>query len=350
MKDFSSKLKEYVCTNPFRRLDILNENIFTCCWAWNNFVVGKTSDLKNVLESDAINKVRQSVLNGSYSYCNKNECPHLIKLIRNGEISSSVFIKKEDVNENDLLNKDRKLELRPGIDYSCNLSCPSCRTSLIKLNKNEVKKINNEFSNIISEFGKYMASLHVSAVGDPFTSKTIMNFFMNFDKTLYPKLDEIVIYTNGNLFNKKNWNKIPNIHKYVRTIQISVDAANPETYKKVRRNGNWEELIKNIKFILTIPNIAFIGYTFVVQDTNYKEMKDFITLIEDLHESTNKSFEIYFVRIYNWDTFTEEEFKQKKIWDESHTEFKEFLTELKSIVKYRYDVTQMIDIINKYNL
>ena len=41
-----------------------------------------------------------------------------------------------------------------------------------------------------------------------------------------------------------------NIHRFVKSCEISIDGGTKDTYEnKTRINGKWDELIDNLKFI-----------------------------------------------------------------------------------------------------
>ena len=66
------------------------------------------------------------------------------------------------------------------------------------------------------------------------------------------------------------WDSMKSIHPYVKTCEISIDAATKDTYEnKTRIGGDWDELINNLKFISTLPNLKKIKPSFVVQ--NHKQ-------------------------------------------------------------------------------
>ena len=45
-----------------------------------------------------------------------------------------------------------------------------------------------------------------------------------------------------------------NIHKYVKSCEISIDSASKDIYEnKVRLGGKWDDLIENLKYIATLP-------------------------------------------------------------------------------------------------
>ncbi|MEN6291952.1 MAG: hypothetical protein ABFD07_08065, partial [Methanobacterium sp.] len=152
------------------------------------------------------------------------------------------------------------------------------------------------------------------------------------------------------LLDENMWNRIKKSHDYIKTIEISIDAATKDTYEKIRRGGNWERLIKNLNFISSIETISSKSYSFVVQDTNYKEMKMLYDLINNLPHYRKDKHIVYFGKILNWGTYTDDEFLIKQIWGEHHPNFNDFLVELKKIgIKYN-STNNMSDIIEKYNL
>ena len=43
------------------------------------------------------------------------------------------------------------------------------------------------------------------------------------------------------------WDSMPNVHKYVKSCEISIDAGTKDTYEnKTRLGGNWENLMNNL--------------------------------------------------------------------------------------------------------
>jgi hypothetical protein len=85
----------------------------------------------------------------------------------------------------------------------------------------------------------------------------------------------------------------------------------------------------------------------VVQDTNYQEMEDFYILMSKIF---NNQINIFYNKIVNWGTFTEGEYKIKKIWDDSHPEYILFVNELKKIINHSNVTHNMFDILEKEKL
>ncbi len=145
------------------------------------------------------------------------------------------------------------------------------------------------------------------------------------------------------MWTKEMWNSMPNIHKYVKSCEISIDAGTKDTYQnKTRLGGNWDTLITNLKFISTIPNLRK-KVSFVVQDSNYIEMTLFA---EKMNEIFNNKCKIYFGKITNWGTFSDGEFLLKKVWDENHPEYNLFIEELNKVNKIKNIYHNMNEFIN----
>ena len=127
------------------------------------------------------------------------------------------------------------------------------------------------------------------------------------------------------------WDSMPNVHKYVTTCEISIDAGTKDTYEnKTRLGGNWDTLINNLNFISTIKTLKSIKTSFVVQDTNYTEMETFYNLMYSIF---GKKVNVFFGKITNWGTFSEGEFKLKQVWNTEHAEHELFKKEFNKMCK-----------------
>jgi MoaA/NifB/PqqE/SkfB family radical SAM enzyme len=149
------------------------------------------------------------------------------------------------------------------------------------------------------------------------------------------------------MWNKEMWESMPNIHKYVHTCEISIDAGTQDTYEnKTRLGGNWETLLNNLKFISSLP-ISKIKTSFVVQDSNYMEMEEFYNLMYSIF---GKNVNVFFGKITNWGTFSDSEFKSKQVWDIEHSEHHLFKKEFNKIWKNQnlfHNLYEFIDNTNK---
>lgn len=334
-------LKNYVCSVPFSSFEVQHKNRLLCCASWLTKHLPTNVTLKESWESQEATEIRESVLNGSYKFCDKTQCPFLHQLLTFGEVGNTNTL----FHKNDLPNKlKEKIDLfnsgvtKPpriiqfSFDRTCNLKCPSCRVDLIVENIEGIQRVKKTIEEIEFEYGKTTEVLYITGSGDPFISVGFRDFLINFDKSKWQSLQSIHLHTNATKWNKKMWNSMKNIHKYVKTCEISIDAGTKETYEnKTRLGGNWDELMDNLKFINTIPTLKNIKTSFVVQRDNYKEIGIFHDLMKSIFG--NKA-NVFYGKINNWGTFDEVEFQEHKIWDHSHPDHQEFVNELnKTLLK-----------------
>lgn len=335
-----SKLKQFVCKNPFEYFDIQENSSYICCPSWcskdvftNNGKLG-WDDYSNI-------DVRKSVLDGSYKYCDKNICPSLNKLLNTNEIPNN-FVKKDKFveyysiqNLNDLNNIEFDCKnILFGFDRSCNLKCSSCRVGMVindRIDSDEYKLKLNILNTIEQRLAKTLKSILITGSGDPFYSNLYRNYLINFDKSKYPNLDEIKIITNGIMLDEKLWNSL-NAKDFIKSIEISIDAGTKQTYENVTRlNGNWDRLLSNLKFISQIKSVDFFQLSFVVSELNYMEMILFYDLITNIYRG--RKFEVVFRQHVYWEDgkYTKEEVDSLSIFNISHKKHNLFLKELNKI-------------------
>lgn len=331
-------LKNYVCMVPFSSLEIHDKKRFLCCASWLEKYLPESTSPKDAWESDVAYNIRESVLDGSYKYCNKEQCPFLSQLLNFGEVGNTQTLIHKSNMSNEFkkrIKEHKNKTIKPvtiqfSFDRTCNLKCPSCRVDLFTADKKKIENVKLTIDEIQTQYGDSVRTLYITGSGDPFVSVGFRDFLRNFDKSKWPKLHRIHLHTNATRWNKKMWDSMPNIHPYVKTCEISIDAATKDTYEnEVRLGGNWDELIDNLKFISSIPTLKSVKTSFVVQTSNYKEMRQFYDLMYSIF---GKKLNVYFGKIMNWGTFTEEEIGNHQVWKPSHPEHQDFLSELDKVM------------------
>lgn len=340
-------LKKYVCLNPFTYLDIQPTGQWVCCPSWcptnlrekQSDNLGFDEDIKKNWLGKKAKLIRKSVTDGSYSHCDHNVCPSLSMLINTGE-KPDIFITKEEFDNTYNLEtfNDMPKHVLFGFDRSCNLKCPSCRDTIIPNDdvESEAHKI-KEFviTSIEDNFSNSMETILITGSGDPIYSKIFRDYLINFDKSKYPNLKNIHLISNGVLLTPEMWNKLK-AKDYIGSIEISIDAATKETYENVTRlNGKWDALMTNISYLSTVKTIKHITFSMVVSQNNYKEMKRFYDLIQDIFKFSTLPYMIAYRQIVHWNTgsYSIFDIKQLSIFDQTHPLHQDFLKELKKIQK-----------------
>jgi hypothetical protein len=330
---------KYICAVPFTSLEIHDHQRFLCCASWLTKFLPEDTKPNDAWNSKEANDIRNSILDGSYRYCDDNQCPFLNQLNTFGDVGRIQPIYHKDDLSPDLKLKIEKHEegkltspqiVQFSMDRSCNLECPSCRLEMIIADSKKIKKVKQDIQDIEDTYGSEVSTLYITGSGDPFVSVGFRDFLRNFDKTKWSKLKYIHLHTNATRWNKEMWESMPNIHRYVKSCEISIDAGTKETYEtKTRINGDWDVLMENLKFISTIPTLSRIKTSFVVQQKNYKEMKLFYDLMCSIF---GEKVNVFFGKMTNWGTFSNEEYLTHQICDESHPEYNDFVNEVNSFL------------------
>lgn len=291
------------CIVPFTDLSIHHQGYcYTCYPEWTRVGnVGKLTDQNSIMDiwnGEKIQYIRRAVLDDQLDkVCNFEYCPNAIK----NEYLDLEALKRDDDNFNHIIDQimaGRTLMDKPPFTLviansgKCNLKCIMC-TSNDTYIKNDDLFNEKLFTKILPEILPGISYLHLEGNGEVFSHPQSVKFLQSLDPNRYPSL-KIHFLTNGTLFTPELWGSIN--HNTYRYIAVSIDAALKETYEKIRRNGNWDVLQRNLKFIAELRRTGAFHYfriNFCVMLSNYKEMKDFVKLGLSLGCD-----EIHFQKIY----------------------------------------------------
>lgn len=276
------------CIVPFTNLIVAGHGYcYTCCQSWTKVGnIGKLTHDNSIMKiwnNERIRYIRQAVLDDRLEkVCDFKYCPHAIR----GEYMDLEKLKPDDINFQRIVGQIRAgrvfLETPP---YSlqvansgrCNLKCIMCQSN-DQCRKDDVLLEEKLFTEIVPEILPGISRLTLSGNGEVFFNPYSRKFLQSLDPNRYPSM-KIELYTNGTMFTPKLWESIK--HNRYDDILVSVDAASKETYEKIRKNGNWDILRRNLDFISELRRQNVFYYfciNFLVMKSNYKEMKAFVEL------------------------------------------------------------------------
>jgi len=273
-----------ICPKPFDTVLIdQNGSCFICeCTAWLPQSVGNLhkNSLTEIFHSDTAYHLRDSIDDGSYRYCNEKQCTWIIK---------------NDVR--DYQEKDPKIKtIRLAIDNSCNLSCPSCRRSVIFHKRGKMLGMRLELADKVNEYLRKHGNVtvHIGSDGDPFASLVYQHFLRT-----VPDNDTLRfnLQTNG-LLMKKMFGRLCKILTRIDVLNISIDGATKQIYELLRRGGQFEKLLENLEFIKDYHEQFRIRFHMVVQKSNWHEMSKMLELADQFN-----AHEVIFNRITDWNTY-----------------------------------------------
>jgi MoaA/NifB/PqqE/SkfB family radical SAM enzyme len=216
------------------------------------------------------------------------------------------------------------------IDRVCNLSCPSCRTSVIKNTEEQIAKqqqiIDTVVANLIPKQSDCDLEFITSGAGEVFASNMVMSVLQQLSLDKLPRL-RINLHTNGLLAPSK-WHQIQHIESAVCSVTVSIDAATADTYQQVRRGGHWPDLIAAMKFLQNKKQkLGFkLRARMIVQQRNYAEAEEFYHLCQEFGVDR-----IEYSRLNNWNTWNRQEFLQHDVFNPAHPERSEALQVMSTV-------------------
>ena len=297
-----------LCSNPFESLEIhKNGECYPCCPRYtDSFSFGNIfkNSFDQIWNSKNAYFFREKILNGDYSLCsNRYFCARMYPLVKNIQYSSGYCDKGP-------------LHIKFCHDDECNIACNSCRPKVRKNSDEKLQQLNNLITTIILPLGKNLQVAEFAGNGDPFASRHYRKCIQALAKE-YPSC-KFGIHSNGLLCDEKNVQEL-GLNNRIASMSISVDAATPDTYRRIRRGGDFYKLLDNLDWIASKrKDFSAFFLFFVVQSKNFREMPDFARMAKGVQATAT------FWPIYDWGSFSKQDaFAKANISEEKHPQFKE---------------------------
>ena len=286
------------CMYPFEYVNIQpNGDVYSCCESWGYHNIGNlfVNDTDKIWNSNSMKLHRLAIINRTYAYCDVSSCPYLKE-----------NMKKDGKRNNDLKPLETPQKVYISIDRSCNLHCKSCRKNKFDAKGIRALQVNSLYRRLInSKWVLKSKRMIVAGQGEVFYSKVYQKLI--FDENVVKNRESIEILSNGTLATKQKMDKLCEAYSDIK-MSITVDAATEKTYNKIRLGGNFNNIINNFEYLSELRKnnkVKYIELIFVVQNSNYREMIDFIKMAKKYNFD-----KVGFSQISNWGTFTDKEFKK----------------------------------------
>ncbi|MBZ5627840.1 MAG: radical SAM protein [Acidobacteriia bacterium] len=332
-------IEEYLagsfCDRPWKHMEIgVDDGVYVCCPAWLPLCIGtpKNQSAPEIWNSQAAAEIRKSVLEGSFRHCSRVHCP---------QIAARTLSPRSAVREHfpELLpiveaarqgapgqattsvpQSPTKLVL--SYDRSCNLACLQCRTTFYTADAARQQEMERNYEQLILELAKEVKILNLDGSGEVFGSKHSRRILGLLGRAQFPQL-RFSIISNGQLFDRRAFDTF-DLRGRVERIDISIDAARPETYKLVRRGGDFRRLLDNLAFLdglrIDEGEKFELGVSFVVSATNFREIPEFVCVAKQFHANS-----VLFTILRSWGHLNKDEFDGLNIAGPSHPLHQEFL-------------------------
>lgn len=159
---------------------------------------------------------------------------------------------------------------------ACNLNCTTCSRDVIVTRASLLKT--EYWKGIIDEMRP--SNINVSGIGEPF---------------LHPDIYEIIAYAKarGAAVNcATNFTRIYDNHRKVvecgiDQLKVSIDATDAETFRRIRGEDSWQEIVDNIREVNRWKKALGCGkpsirLNFALQNFNYRQCVELVELAREL--------------------------------------------------------------------
>ena len=306
-------LEGRVCPNPFTTMEIIgSRDAYTCCAAWMPAKLGHTEEDPTLWNGARAAEIRRSVLEGDFGYCSRISCPRIAgRNLPTREEAKEPELRKA-LDEKAVPAAPRRVLL--SYDESCNLSCPSCRSTLVMADQKTTQGLDDFYDSHVSPLLAGASEIKITGSGDPFGSRHFRRVLGRLcaEDAQGPRLQ---LQTNGVLFDARSWDEL-GLEGHVRSVWVSIDAATPETYAKLRRGGDFERLLTNLKMLGRLrARDAFSEFRldFVVQNDNFAELEAFVALAKRVGADG-----VHLLQLRNWGTFSADAFRDLEVTRPDH--------------------------------
>lgn len=257
--------KKVICPRPFLELSMQHDGYVQPCCILNEYKIGHIKDhsLLEIWNSEKMQTLRSELITGDVKTCENH-----IKNKKCNEYYPDYFEKVEP--EIVQSAPPKKLDVR--LTGLCNIKCIMCNVWMDTERPYEETTFWDEGKTKIFPFLEQIDLLG----GEPFIQKDT-----------YKLIDEISLINDQvkwSVTTNGNWNFTKKIKEYLDKIKlniitVSVDSFFPDTYLRIRREGNYKQMMKTIKDLVEYRNQRgdfLLRFDFVIQQLNMYEVETMI--------------------------------------------------------------------------
>lgn len=236
-----------------------------CGWA-GYYLLGNLRDnsMSEVFNSEAAKHFRQTLIDGTYDYCNEENCPYMAN-----NILESQLIEIDEIPEYPEI-------VSLAYDRRCNYHCTCCISrSDEKMDPVVQDKIETEIRTALP----YVKTFSANGLGEFFVSDSMIKLVSEW-KPEDIENAEFELETNGSLFTPENWEKVKNIGNANLKVFLTVHSFDEAAYQYLSGTKlKIDRIVENLRFVKKLREEGQINYleiAMVMQERNFRTLPDFI--------------------------------------------------------------------------
>ena len=282
-----------VCLKPWTSFEVDDApdigRVRPCCWAVRHVGDIREQGIAEIWNGGGFREFRRRMLEGNVAGFCDPECPNLSRLSSERQNYLSDLLKAPTWNSlrnlfevlrgrDHLTSAPLHLKVTPSL--ACNFACVMCyqpHDARIKLPE--------PFYDEVEPFLVTASTIHVQG-GEVFASVEGIRFLRRIARIRVPHLRTGIV-TNGTFPHPESWDVLENLR--LGWVIVSLDAACRDTFEKIRGQGCWDDVIKNIGRLVRLRGQRkgefdiYIDMTVMVG--NFEEVPLFVELAQTLGTS-----------------------------------------------------------------
>lgn len=266
----------FICNAPFSSLYLDNSGRALACCMSGDFSLGdiRRQSLQEIWNGEKANQLRNDLEHFNF----KRACKKCEKYIRGGNYAQAI------AGSYDTVPTDRTMSFPARIDFelhnTCNLACVMCNGKNSSTYRKEIDRLPNDaivygdkFLNELEEFIPHLSRANFLG-GEPFLIDIYYSIWERLLR-LNPSCN-IFIQTNGHIMNERV-RKLLAKGKF--SIGISFESLQRETFQNIRRHGDYDKLLRNIKVFreYCTENGTHLSFAVTPLRSTVLELCDFVT-------------------------------------------------------------------------
>lgn len=242
-----------------------------CSWTEDGYI-GNLQDnsVEEIYHSKRAKAIRARLESGDYSQCKIDACPYLAM----NELDKHLIEYEE--------TPEYPTELYLGFERVCNYACTCCTVHkcMMEEKKEDLEQCYIKIEERLQTLLPHLKKISANGCGELFCSKHTLNILANW-KPLAPKEEiEVLLESNGSLFDEQHWKQIENLGQYHLSVAISVMSFDEVIYQYLSGTTlSVSKVMDNLKFIRSLREKGIIDYfeiATVVQEQNFRLLPSFV--------------------------------------------------------------------------
>lgn len=199
------------------------------------------------------------------------------------EMEENLELLQKSIHNKDLITENLPYHLDVQPIEACNMSCIMCHQNHTNPTKLDTEKL-NEF---LTPLKKSLLSVTFQG-GEIFVEPKYKDILIDLKDSMQEH-QTIHVITNASLLSHEDLDRMTQGANPIQ-FTISADGIDEKTFKFIRQSSRFNKVMENIKYLAKLQkekNTQLLRWNFVVMKSNFFQIKDAITISEELGIETN---------------------------------------------------------------